>query len=196
MKIETEVKILKKDPGSEIFPNEDHNSTLLIQKLSSNLMKKRVNPRNYRKFESDIQYFSYPDIFPNKLSELLFDSLLCLQAIEKMENYQINFSSFHSFFPFEKKCKVNLVGCLIAIRYRINYSLDVMPYLFPASISCKFQALARFEEGNLKEALAQLFSELPDDLPPRFKITSYKDSPESYKLELRSFIEKLEEFNL
>ncbi len=194
---DTEIKNLKKDSGMELFPYELDKHSLLLQKLSLELMKKRGNPKNYRKFESDIKYNAYPDIFPSTLSELLQEGLTCVEYLEAKEEYEINFSFFHTFKPLQKKCYVNMIGALIAVRFRINYSWDVLPFLFPADVSSKFQALSLLEEGKLEEALKMLFKTLPDSLPPKITPLVYDNKePEKCKEGIKKLILKLKESNL
>jgi len=184
---------LKPDRAMELFPKEISEHSLLIQSLSKDISRRRLNPKNFRKFESDIQYSLYPDFFPKKLSLLLRESLICFEELENDDHYEFTLSSFHSVSPLNRCCCVDLVGCLMAVRYRFNYTLDVMPYLFLAPIASKFEAITLFSSGKLSLALSKLFFDLPDDFPPVIEVPSDKTR---FKEFVKIWISKLEQYNL
>lgn len=188
----SKVKHENDERAAILFPQESSTHTDIITSLNKILARNRGIPKNSRRFESDLQYYSYPDIFPTKLSELLTEALICLKELESSENYKIDFSSYHMFDISSKRCCVDLIGCLISVRYRINYTLDVMPYLFPPSISLKFQAIQNFYSGKLEKALSLLHCDLPDEFSPEIEVPMYKDDSEKFKEFIEEWITKLE----
>lgn len=193
---EKKIKELKPDRGLELFPDEFIPHTHLVQKLSSGLLKRRGNPYNGRRFESDIQYNLYPDLFPVKFHELIKEAITCFSEIEKDSNYVIDFNYYHTFLPSEKICKLDVVGCWLAIRFRINYSIDVIPKLFPLHIASKLLAIQFFFEGELQKALQHYKIELPEDFPPKIVIPDYKVDPSTFKEFVHSWVKKLKDNDL
>lgn len=187
---------LKRDRGIELFPDEFIPHTVLIQRLSQSLFKKRTNPTNGRRFESDIQYNLYPEILPKKLHQLINNCLICINEIEKTPNYKIDNNFYHSFSLIDKICYLDFVGCLIAIRYRIHYTIEVMPKLFPLHIASKFEALELFFSGELKKAVEMLLQELPEELPEKIKLPDYFSNPNDFKTHVQHWQLKLQTLNL
>lgn len=193
---EKKIKEIKPDRGLELFPDEFIPHTHLIQKLGKGLLKRRGNPHNGRRFESDIQYNSYPDIFPNKFHALIQEAITCFCEIEKDSNYVIDFNYYHTFLPSEKVCKLDVVGCWLAVRYRINYSIDIIPKLFPLHIAGKLLSIQYFFEGDLQKALQSFKIELPEDFPPKIIIPDYKTEPSAFKEVVHSWVKKLKDAGL
>jgi hypothetical protein len=84
---------------------------------------------------------------PDKMSELLQIALNDLNTIKSDDTYVVDFKSYHT--PDDRKCRVCLAGCVIAITLNMDKSRDAHPSGYDRDTAHKLEFISAVALQNL-----------------------------------------------
>ena len=167
-----------------------------------------------------IELQSIEDNLPSKLSDLIKLAVKDLTKVEKMPNYSIDMSTWHSIKSIfnEEICSVGFAGSVMACELQIEHGRNAIPFYFTGSLDYKFNALDEIRKYNIQAALMytepELFSEkkyeysilesqiidklekLRRKVMTKLWLSKYSENPKLFKLNMLYIAKELKKINL